>query len=106
MGAPGSAATRVSWMVRRYLDPLLERSRGGGLPQVFCRDVGMWLQENVHDMAEDELSIVHGDFRFGNFIWQGTKLAGVVDWDAPCSATRCPIWGSSACPSRAACDRS
>lgn len=81
MGAPGSASARVAWMVGRYLDPLLERSRAAGLPQVFCRDVGMWLQENVHDMPEEELSIVHGDFRFGNFLWQGTKLVGVVDWE-------------------------
>jgi aminoglycoside phosphotransferase (APT) family kinase protein len=81
MGAPGSAAARVAWMVDRYLEPLLERSALGDIPQAFCRDVGLWLKENVHEIPEDELSIVHGDFRFGNFLWQGTKLVGVVDWE-------------------------
>lgn len=81
MGPRGNASDRVRWMIGRYLDPLLERSKLGNIPQVFCRDVGLWLQEHVHELPEDELSIVHGDFRLGNFIWQGTHLAGVVDWE-------------------------
>jgi aminoglycoside phosphotransferase (APT) family kinase protein len=81
MGAEGSAARRVSWMVDRYLEPLLERSRAIDVPQIFCRDVGAWLKEKVHEIPEHELSVVHGDFRFGNFLFQGTKLVGVVDWE-------------------------
>lgn len=81
MGAPGSAARRVAWMVDRYLDPLLERAQLAGIPQAFCRDVGAWLKENVYDLPEDDLVIVHGDFRFGNLLFQGTRLVGVVDWE-------------------------
>jgi aminoglycoside phosphotransferase (APT) family kinase protein len=68
-------------MVGRYLEPLLESSRAAGVPQVFCRDVAAWLQDNVYEMPEERLSIVHGDFRFGNFLFEEAKLVGVVDWE-------------------------
>lgn len=81
MGPRGDAAARVHWMIDRYLTPLLDTSLGGGIPQAFCRDVGMWLKENVYDIPENRLAIVHGDFRFGNFLFSGTSLVGVVDWE-------------------------
>ena len=87
-------------MIDRYMDPLLARSDMAGVPQTFCRDVSLWLRENVYEIPEDELTVVHGDFRFGNFIFRDTELVGVVDWERPCWETRCPIWGSSACRCR------
>ena len=81
MGPAGSGAERIAWMIDRFMDPLLERSELVGVPQTFCRDVSLWLKENVYEIPEDELTIVHGDFRFGNFIFHDTELVGVVDWE-------------------------
>jgi len=71
--------------VAQYTDFLmseLEREvYGEWAPQPICRDVHLWLKENVIDLSENELVLVHGDFRLGNFIWQDLKLAAVVDWE-------------------------
>jgi aminoglycoside phosphotransferase (APT) family kinase protein len=81
MGPAGGCADRIDWMIDRYMDPLLARSELAGVPQTFCRDVSLWLRENVYEIPENELTVVHGDFRFGNFIFRDTELVGVVDWE-------------------------
>ena len=81
LGERGSARDRVAWVVRRYLDPLLElaHAREIGLP--LWRDMGAWLVRNAPEIPEEELVVVHGDFRFGNFLWQGSRIAAVLDWE-------------------------
>jgi aminoglycoside phosphotransferase (APT) family kinase protein len=81
LGPRGSAAARVSQLVDRYLDPLLAaaREQHAGVP--LWRDMGAWLKTSAPAIPEEELVIVHGDYRFGNYIWQGTSIAAVVDWE-------------------------
>lgn len=84
-GKGGSAAERMVATVDKWLRPYGPYYRGeaelpGPGPLVW-EEVGVWLKENVADLPEDELVIVHGDFRFGNLIWQGTKVAAIVDWE-------------------------
>jgi len=43
------------------------------------RDTAAWLVENAPE--SDERVMVHGDFRVGNFIWHGTQLTAVLDWE-------------------------
>ena len=68
-------------MIDRYEGPLLDTSRRHSIPQPLCRDVGMWLKENVEDIAEERLALVHGDFRFGNFVFDGSRIVALVDWE-------------------------
>ncbi len=81
LGPPGSAAERVAQLVDRYLGPLLEAARlqQAGVP--LWRDMGAWLKHNAPALPEEELVIVHGDYRFGNYIWQDTSIAALVDWE-------------------------
>lgn len=81
LGARGGAPARVAAVVDRYLLRLLGEAAEAriGLP-LLC-DMGAWLKANAPDISEDELVIVHGDYRFGNLLWQGTKIAAVVDWE-------------------------
>jgi aminoglycoside phosphotransferase (APT) family kinase protein len=81
LGPRGSADQRVAGIVDRYLEPLLEdaRSREVGVP--LWRDMGAWLKGNAPKDPEEDLVIVHGDYRFGNFLWQGTRIAAVLDWE-------------------------
>lgn len=88
LGARGNAAERVAAVVDRYLLPLLEEAAAAeiGLP-LLC-DMGAWLVANAPDVSEDELVIVHGDYRFGNLLWQGTRISAVVDWERAMLGTR------------------
>jgi aminoglycoside phosphotransferase (APT) family kinase protein len=45
------------------------------------RDAAEWLKEHVPPLNSDDLVVVHGDYRFGNLIWQGTKLVAILDWE-------------------------
>jgi aminoglycoside phosphotransferase (APT) family kinase protein len=38
-----------------------------------------WLRANVP--ATDEITLVHGDYRLGNFIVRDGRLAGILDWE-------------------------
>ena len=81
LGPRGSAAERVAQIVDRYLGPLLEEAQrcGAGVP--LWRDMGDWLKRNAPPDAEEDLVVVHGDYRFGNFLWRGTEIAAVLDWE-------------------------
>jgi aminoglycoside phosphotransferase (APT) family kinase protein len=81
LGPRGSSAARLSWMIDRYLARLLLRSEEEQIPQVVCREIAAWLREHVHDLPEESLVLVHGDFRFGNFIFQDLQIAAVLDWE-------------------------
>jgi aminoglycoside phosphotransferase (APT) family kinase protein len=81
LGPRGSADERVAGLVDRYLDPLLEEARKLGVGVPLWRDMGAWLKHNAPLDAERDLVIVHGDYRFGNFLWQDTSISAVLDWE-------------------------
>jgi aminoglycoside phosphotransferase (APT) family kinase protein len=39
----------------------------------------IWLKE--HQPAAGRISIVHGDFRFGNFLYEGDRINAMLDWE-------------------------
>jgi aminoglycoside phosphotransferase (APT) family kinase protein len=81
LGPRGPQPVRVAAAVDRYLVPLLNSAEERGMAQPLWRDMGAWIKENAPDIPEDEMVVIHGDYRFGNFLWQGTKIAAVVDWE-------------------------
>ena len=81
LGPRGSADERVAGLVDRYLEPLLEEARSCEVGVPLWRDMGEWLKQNAPRDSEEDLVIVHGDYRFGNFLWQGTSIAAVLDWE-------------------------
>ncbi len=81
LGPRGSADERVAGIVDRYLVPLLEEARKQGVGVPLWRDMGAWLKQNAPLDAERDLVIVHGDYRFGNFLWQDTSISAVLDWE-------------------------
>jgi aminoglycoside phosphotransferase (APT) family kinase protein len=84
VGATGSGVTigeRITAFLDRYLDALQQRAKEQDVGLPIWRELGRWLHENVPDTSSDDLVLVHGDYRFGNFIWQGTRIAAVVDWE-------------------------
>ncbi|MCE2392908.1 MAG: phosphotransferase family protein [Proteobacteria bacterium] len=81
LGPRGSAAERAAALVDRYLEPLLEAARERGVGVPLWRDMGAWIKRNAPPDAEEDLVVVHGDYRFGNFLWQDTRIAAVLDWE-------------------------
>lgn len=43
-------------------------------------ETAAWLVDHAPHAVEDWV-LVHGDYRVGNFIWQETKIVGVLDWE-------------------------
>ncbi len=82
LGPRGSASERVARMIDQHL-LAFEDGSGDlvGVPQIVWKDIGVWLKDNVPDLPEEELVLVHGDYRFGNLIWQDTKISAVLDWE-------------------------
>jgi aminoglycoside phosphotransferase (APT) family kinase protein len=81
LGPAGSAPERAAQLVDRYLDPLLEGAREQHTGVPLWRDMGAWIKRNAPKIPEEDLVIVHGDYRFGNYIWEDTRIAAVVDWE-------------------------
>jgi aminoglycoside phosphotransferase (APT) family kinase protein len=72
-------------LVRAELDRAFEKmqrqvgDRFSPLP--ILRDAHLWLKEHTSDLPVAEPVLVHGDFRFGNLIWDCGRLAAVIDWE-------------------------
>jgi aminoglycoside phosphotransferase (APT) family kinase protein len=81
LGERGSAARRAASIVDRYLVPLLTAAEEQGMRQPLWREIGEWIKDNAPDIDEADLVVVHGDYRFGNFLWQGTSIAAIIDWE-------------------------
>lgn len=78
---PGSIHDALRPMVEWYSQPYQQRRDDVTLAQIFWRDLGVWLLDNAPEIPVDEMVVVHGDFRFGNMLWQGTRVAAVIDWE-------------------------
>jgi aminoglycoside phosphotransferase (APT) family kinase protein len=42
------------------------------------------LTESVGRVRGNRPTLIHGDFWFGNTIWDGARLTGIIDWDGAC----------------------
>jgi aminoglycoside phosphotransferase (APT) family kinase protein len=70
---PGSYLER---QVRRFTE-LWSVNQTRDLPAVV--EVGEWLAANLPEPAP--LAVVHGDYRLGNMMVAGTRIAAVLDWE-------------------------
>ncbi|MDX9789108.1 MAG: phosphotransferase family protein [Desulfobacterales bacterium] len=48
-------------------------------PEPILADTYMWLKENMPNTKK--LTLVHGDYRLGNFIWNDDRISAVLDWE-------------------------
>lgn len=72
LGPAVSVSPGVEWYGRR-----LEKL--GAVPTVL--KAALWWLERHRPAAEDQQVLVHGDYRMGNFVIDGTRIAGVLDWE-------------------------
>lgn len=81
LGPRGDQVSRVEALVDRFLEPLIKVAESARAPQPIWRYIGMWLKDHAPALVESELVIVHGDYRFGNLLWQKTSVSAVLDWE-------------------------
>jgi aminoglycoside phosphotransferase (APT) family kinase protein len=97
-----AAIQAVDWRADARLSALMPRSLPPGAPCVVRRveeilakldhqigrqrippplvEAAGWLTDRAPRGSGDEV-LVHGDYRIGNFIWQGEEIVGVLDWE-------------------------
>ncbi len=72
--------TRLAEMTpKQFLAQMLERYHAFGEPQPMIDYAGRWLEENLP--TSQRLTLVHNDFRAGNFLLTPTGISAVLDWE-------------------------
>jgi aminoglycoside phosphotransferase (APT) family kinase protein len=79
LGEPPPNAPPVLQRVRRILATLEWQVGAAAVPPVL-RETAAWLEENA-PAEVTEWVLVHGDYKVGNFIWQGNSIVAVLDWE-------------------------
>lgn len=76
---PEAGTTQSPWWQLNRVRRIWEEDRGEDLPVVEL--VGNWLEE--HMPVVDEVSVLHGDFRTGNFLFDeaGARITAWLDWE-------------------------
>ena len=62
--------------LRRWEQTLAEQQLE---PFPFLVQVGRWLRRNMP--VAPRVSLLHGDYRTGNFLFENNRISGVVDWE-------------------------
>jgi aminoglycoside phosphotransferase (APT) family kinase protein len=89
-----ATATELGWYRHRF-------SRMGDLPPVVR--LALWWLERHDPGPPERRTIVHGDYRMGNFVVEGERISAVLDWemtavgDPLADLVWCfiPVWTSS-----------
>ena len=64
---------------KQFLDQMLARYHDFNVSQPMIDYTGRWLQENLP--KTDRLTLVHNDFRAGNFMLMPDGISAVLDWE-------------------------
>jgi aminoglycoside phosphotransferase (APT) family kinase protein len=70
------ASTAADAALTHWQDTMLEQQLE---PQPFMTEAFHWLRERRPDAFR--VSLLHGDYRSGNFMFEGDQVTGIVDWE-------------------------
>jgi aminoglycoside phosphotransferase (APT) family kinase protein len=79
--AKASLRPRLIAQIDRQVDIAQERIASGWPPVPAFRDAARWLKRHAPELDADQLVLVHGDYRIGNFIWRDHRLEAMLDWE-------------------------
>ena len=80
LGVPASEPQRLRAAIDGMRAAVAQRTAGWARHPIF-EDAGRWLLEHVPDGAPDDMVLVHGDYRIGNFIWRDRDIVAILDWE-------------------------
>jgi aminoglycoside phosphotransferase (APT) family kinase protein len=81
LGAGGSVNEQLVATIDRLMGRLDEFVAPGWIGSPVARDACLWLHDNMPVVEPADTVIVHGDFRMGNVIWDGLRIAALLDWE-------------------------
>jgi aminoglycoside phosphotransferase (APT) family kinase protein len=67
-----AAGEQVAFWEAQFLKHRME-------PHPIIVDAFGWLKQ--HAPVADRIAVVHGDFRFGNFLYEGERITALLDWE-------------------------
>jgi aminoglycoside phosphotransferase (APT) family kinase protein len=76
LGVPASGSGAAARELARWEGYV---ARAGGPPHPLLTDTILWLRRALP--VADEVTLVHGDYRTGNFLVDGGRIAAVLDWE-------------------------
>lgn len=76
LGAPASPTSYAEQEIQKW-ERIMEESQLAPYPILVAAFV--WLRRNIPPAPR--ISVVHGDYRLGNFIWRDGRIAAFLDWE-------------------------
>jgi aminoglycoside phosphotransferase (APT) family kinase protein len=77
---PVDEPERIARSVAEMTATVARRTDGWARHPIF-RDAGRWLVRHAPAGALDQMVLVHGDYRIGNFVWRDGRIAAFLDWE-------------------------
>jgi aminoglycoside phosphotransferase (APT) family kinase protein len=74
---PATSVTTAAAQQVEYWESLFRRHRLEPHPAILGAFI--WLKENLP--VADRITIVHGDFRYGNLLYEGKRINALLDWE-------------------------
>lgn len=77
---PGSERERLHGLIDEMLASAALRTEAW-VPLPAFRDAARWCKEHALDGPPEQMVIVHGDYKVGNFIWREGQIVAQLDWE-------------------------
>jgi len=76
LGVPAAGIDAAARELARWEDYIV---RAGGPPRPLLTEAVLWLRRALP--VTNEITLVHGDYRTGNFLVDGSRIAAILDWE-------------------------
>ena len=78
--APASERERLHALIDDMLASGARRMQGW-VPHPVFGHAARWCKEHAPDGPAEDMVIVHGDYKVGNFIWRDGRIVAMLDWE-------------------------
>jgi aminoglycoside phosphotransferase (APT) family kinase protein len=77
---PRSERERLHGLIDAMLESAGRRMATWVAHPIF-RDVARWCREHAPDGGPEDMVVVHGDYKVGNFLWRDDRIVALLDWE-------------------------
>jgi aminoglycoside phosphotransferase (APT) family kinase protein len=81
LSRPAGERERICASLDHFIGVIEQRRPQSWPPHPIFEHTAAWLRRNAPDAPAAEMVLVHGDYKLGNLIWQGTSVVAVLDWE-------------------------
>jgi aminoglycoside phosphotransferase (APT) family kinase protein len=80
LAAPPSERARLHDEIDGMVEVATRRTEGWAPHPIFGH-AARWCREHAPDGPPEDMVIVHGDYKVGNFIWRDGRIVALLDWE-------------------------